>query len=54
MVSIILLQMKNAPCFAIRDILIEKYFVFDCNSFQKELELKQNSISIINVRENKP
>ena len=33
---------------------VEKNIVFDCNSFQAELQLKQKSISITNVRENEP
>ena len=39
---------------AIRDMTIVKNIVLDCNLFQKELQLKQESISIINVRENEP
>ena len=40
--------------FAIRDMTREKNIVLDCNLFQKKLQLKQASISIINVRENEP
>ena len=35
-------------------VTIEKNIVLDCTLFQKKLQLKQESISIINVRENEP
>ena len=51
MTSIIILQKK---CYMLRFMTREKYIVLDCTLFQKKLQLKQESISIMNVRENEP